>query len=127
MEAKEILELKDWKPRDVWYGFNKQTWNFTVPICEDPDTDKPTLIGQATPPQGYSSIDRIGLQFGKDGRLHITYASFVEEEEGRNKCEFYHLALEQKELTLPKELCLDMIKEAILRVLRSPIYPSRID
>ena len=118
MDAKDILELKDWKPKDVWWGFNKTSWNFTVPICKDPDEEKPTLIGVATPPWGFSSKDRIGLQFGKDGRLYITCARAVSEDDGRTKCVFHSMAIEQKGLTLPKEICIGLIKEAIIRVIR---------
>lgn len=118
MDANDILELKDWRPKDVWWGFNMTSWNFTVPICKEPDEGKPTLIGVATPPWGNSPKDRIGLQFGNDGQLYITHARAVSEEGGRKKCKFYSMAIGQKELTLPKEICLALIKDAIIRVIR---------
>ena len=114
MKAEDIRLLKKWKDRDVYYGFNETSWDFTIPICgNDTACDTiPALIGMATP-QMYCSWDRIGLQYDVYGRLHITHARTYDNDEVK----FYSIVIENKELSLPTKVCLELIKTAIKEVL----------
>lgn len=116
MKPEDILLLKDWNDKDVYYGFNETSWDFSLPICneDEPCDTIPALIGQATP-NSYSSSDKIGIQYDVFGRLHITNARYYGPT--NNDFRFYSVVIERPELSLPTNVCLDLIKREIKVVL----------
>lgn len=113
MKPEDILLLKDWNDKDVYYGFNETSWSFSVPICnkDEPCDTIPALIGQATP-RMHSSGDRIGIQYDVFGCLHITNARM-----NGDNTKFYSVKIESQDLARPTGVCLEQIKFAIKKVL----------